>query len=193
MNHMSPNKLFLDKLIERCEQVLDYLQSDEDSKDFAEHMKKIWAKKHNRSKIRLGAMYEGIESQVHHIIPIELAAEPIIFKAAKGGWNINSYIKNGEHLPTSRETSDLLEIPYHNGSHHTYTEKVKSVLDAFSIKAGAEKWDDSQTSSELLIIVADIRCRLQLLGGGKHVNEIDLSDIERSIISSIKRSIRENK
>lgn len=54
--------------------------------------------------------------QAHHIIPWQLRSNPLIQKAAKGGFNING-AENG------------IRLVNHSGSHRYYNMRVNSYLD----------------------------------------------------------------
>lgn len=109
---------------------------------------------------------------VHHIIPIEIQSEEIVMRAKSKGWDINDYYKNGMSLPSSLEESELCNLPYHSGSHGSYTSQVRYMLKELAKKAAEGKWDDSEVKARLEDLVLRLALKILDAGGGKSINDV---------------------
>ncbi len=94
------------------------------------------------------ARNDAVTWQAHHIIPQQSEQHTFVQRATRGGWDINS-AANGIGLPSTSADAARLGLPYHSGSHSTYSSLVRSELDSLEQRALREGWDDARCAQEL--------------------------------------------
>jgi hypothetical protein len=110
----------------------------------------------------------GDKMQAHHIIPQEMRSRPFVQRASRGGWDHDG-AANGVLLPDNLAASIADNIPYHNGSHGTYSNTVANSLNRLERAATQNNWSDAQSRRILTRYASTKRKEILNSGGNQRI------------------------